>query len=133
MSDVYAMGGDVIMGINIVAFPDNLPTRILSLILQGGADKMAEVGAVVAGGHTVMDKEPKYGICVTGTVHPDQVFTKGGAQAGDRLYLTKPLGTGVITTAHKRDLVDLTDLKAATDSMAQLNRGGGGSAARDLG
>lgn len=122
MSDVYAMGGEVLMGINIVAFPDNLPHEILSRILQGGADKMAEVGAVVAGGHTVMDKEPKYGICVTGTVHPEQVFTKGGAIPGDKLYLTKPLGTGVITTAHKRDVVDFDDLKAATDSMTKLNR-----------
>ncbi len=122
MSDVYAMGGEVLMGINIVAFPDNLPKEILSRILQGGADKMAEVGAVVAGGHTVTDKEPKYGICVTGTVHPEQVFTKGGARPGDKLYLTKPLGVGVITTAHKRDVVDLDDLKVATDSMAKLNR-----------
>ncbi len=122
MSDVYAMGGEVIMGINIVAFPENLPPMLLSRILQGGADKMAEVGAVVAGGHTVTDKEPKYGICVTGTVHPNRVFTKGGALPGDRIYLTKPLGTGVITTAHKRDVVDLADLKAATDSMQLLNR-----------
>lgn len=122
MSDIYAMGGEVMMGINIVAFPDNLPHSVLSLILQGGADKMAEVGAVVAGGHTVMDKEPKYGICVTGTVHPEQIFTKGGAQAGDKLYLTKALGTGVITTAHKRDKVELADLHAATDSMSKLNR-----------
>ncbi len=122
MSDVYAMGGEVLMGINIVAFPDDLPHEILSRILQGGADKMAEVGAVVAGGHTVMDKEPKYGICVTGTVHPEQIFTKGGALPGDKLYLTKPLGTGVITTAHKRDVVDLADLKVATDSMTKLNR-----------
>ncbi len=122
MSDVYAMGGDVTMGINIVAFPENLPHAILSRILQGGADKMAEVGAVIAGGHTVIDKEPKYGICVTGTIHPDQIFTKGGALVGDILYLTKPLGTGVITTAHKRDVVQLTDLKSATDSMTRLNR-----------
>ncbi|MDB5079313.1 MAG: selenide, water dikinase [Chloroflexi bacterium] len=122
MSDVYAMGGEVLMGINIVAFPGNLPSSILSLILQGGADKMAEVGAVVAGGHTVIDTEPKYGISVTGKVHPEQVFTKGGAKAGDVLYLTKPLGTGLITTAHKRDVVDLQDLKAATDSMTRLNR-----------
>lgn len=123
MSDVYAMGGEVIMGINIVAFPDNLPHAVLSRILQGGADKMAEVGAIVAGGHTVMDKEPKYGICVTGLIHPEQVLTKGGAQPGDKLYLTKPLGTGVITTAHKRDVVDLDDLKVAIESMARLNRG----------
>ena len=122
MSDVYAMGGEVLMGINIVAFPDDLPHEILSLILQGGADKMAEVGAIVAGGHTVIDKEPKYGICVTGKVHPNRIFTKGGAQTGDQLYLTKPLGTGIITTAHKRDLVDLADLKIATDSMCKLNQ-----------
>lgn len=122
MSDVYAMGGEVLMGINIVAFPDNLPHSVLSLILQGGADKMAEVGAVVAGGHTVMDKEPKYGICVTGLVHPEQVFTKGGAKPGDKIYLTKPLGTGVITTAHKRDKVEAGDLQTAINSMAKLNR-----------
>lgn len=122
MSDVYAMGGEVLMGINIVAFPDNLPHALLSRILQGGADKMAEVGAVVAGGHTVMDKEPKYGICVTGLVHPEQVLTKGGALPGDKIYLTKPLGTGVITTAHKRDKVDKGDLQTAVESMARLNR-----------
>jgi selenide, water dikinase len=124
MSDVYAMGGDVIMGINIVAFPDTLPKEVLSLILQGGADKMAEVGAVVVGGHTVVDKEPKYGICVTGTVHPDRVFTKGGALPGDQIYLTKPLGAGLITTAHKRDIVAQADLDVAVASMARLNAKG---------
>ncbi len=123
MSDVYAMGGEVVMGINIVAFPADLPPALLSLILQGGADKMAEVGAVVAGGHTVTDKEPKYGICVTGTIHPDQILTKGGVLPGDKLYLTKPLGCGVITTAHKRDLVDQGDLAVAIASMTRLNRG----------
>jgi len=123
MSDVYAMGGEVTMGINIVAFPDNLPLSILTTILQGGADKMAEVGAVIAGGHTITDKEPKYGICVTGLVHPDQIFTKGGAKAGDYLYLTKPLGVGTITTAHKGDAVDLEDLRIAIQSMLRLNRG----------
>jgi len=122
MSDVYAMGGEVLLGINIVAFPDNLPHNILSRILQGGADKMAEVGAIVAGGHTVVDKEPKYGICVTGVIHPDKVLTKAAAKAGDVLYLTKPLGTGVITTAHKRDVVDKADLDAACTSMLKLNR-----------
>ena len=122
MSDVYAMGGEVLLGINIVAFPDNLPHQILSRILQGGADKMAEVGAIVAGGHTVVDKEPKYGICVTGVIHPDKVLTKAAAKTGDVLYLTKPLGTGVITTAHKRDMVDKGDLDAACISMMKLNR-----------
>ena len=122
MSDVYAMGGEVLLGVNIVAFPDNLPLGVLSLILQGGADKMAEVGAVIAGGHTVMDKEPKFGVCVTGVVHPDKILTKAAAKAGDVLYLTKPLGTGVITTAHKRDVVAKADLDAACASMMKLNQ-----------
>ena len=122
MSDVYAMGGEVIMGINVVAFPEDLPPRLLSRILQGGADKMAEVGAVVAGGHTVIDNEPKYGISVTGTIHPNEIFTKGGAQVGDQLYLTKPLGIGVITTAHKREVVDAAHLQTAVTSMTTLNR-----------
>jgi len=121
MSDVYAMGGEVIMGINVVGFPEDLPRSILSLILQGGADKMAEVGAVVAGGHTVTDKEPKYGLAVTGLVHPKKVLTKGGARSGDILYLTKPLGIGVITTAGKRDVVDAETLATAIASMARLN------------
>lgn len=122
MSDVYAMGGEVALGINIVGFPEDLPHSILSQILQGGADKMAEVGAVVAGGHTVTDKEPKYGLCVTGFVHPEAVLTKGGAREGDLLYLTKPLGTGVITTAGKRDVVDPETLAGAIASMVRLNR-----------
>ncbi len=122
MSDVYAMGGEVIMGINVVGFPEDLPYAILGKILQGGADKMAEVGAIVAGGHTVTDKEPKYGLAVTGLVHPDKVLTKGGAKAGDILYLTKPLGVGVITTAGKRDVVDEDTLSTAIASMARLNR-----------
>ncbi len=122
MSDVYAMGGEVIMGLNIVGFPEDLPHSILSRILQGGADKMAEVGAIVAGGHTVTDKEPKYGLCVTGLIHPGQILTKGGAKAGDLLYLTKPLGTGVITTGGKRGVVDQETMEAAITSMARLNR-----------
>ncbi len=122
MSDVYAMGGEVVMGINIVGFPEDLPHSILSQILQGGADKMAEVGAIVAGGHTVTDKEPKYGLCVTGFVHPKEVLTKGGAKPGDLLYLTKPLGTGVITTGGKRGVVDQATMDAAIASMARLNR-----------
>ncbi len=122
MSDVYAMGGEVIMGLNIVGFPEDLPNSILSRILQGGADKMAEVGAIVAGGHTVTDKEPKYGLCVTGLIHPGQILTKGGAKPGDLLYLTKPLGTGVITTGGKRGVVDRETMEAAITSMARLNR-----------
>jgi selenide, water dikinase len=122
MSDVYAMGGEVLMAINLVAWPDNLEPGILSEVLQGGADIVAQAGAVIAGGHTVTDKEPKYGLAVTGTVHPDHILTKGGAQPGDYLLLGKPLGTGLITTAHKREQVETGDLDAALQSMMQLNR-----------
>jgi selenide,water dikinase len=88
MSDVYAMGGEVTLGLNIAAWPEDLPIELLSQIFAGGAAKMAEVGAVIAGGHTVTDPEPKYGICVTGTIHPDRILTKAGAKVGDRVYLT---------------------------------------------
>jgi selenide,water dikinase len=122
MSDVYAMGGQVLMAINLVAWPDDLESGILSEILRGGADTVAQAGAVIAGGHTVTDREPKYGLAVTGIVHPDRILTKGGAQPGDVLILCKPLGTGLITTAHKRDRVQQDDLDAAIASMIQLNR-----------
>jgi selenide,water dikinase len=122
MSDVYAMGGEVLMGMNIVAFPDSLPHDVLAQILQGGADKMAEVGAYVVGGHTVVDREPKYGLSITGTVHPERVFTKGGAQAGDLLYLTKPLGTGIIISAYKHAAAYRAHYQAAIESMLRLNR-----------
>ena len=122
LSDVYAMGGQPLMAINLVAWPDNLDPGILSEILRGGADTVARAGAVIAGGHTVTDKEPKYGLAVTGMVHPDAILTKGGAQPGDILILSKPLGTGLITTAHKRDEVGGSDLEAALQSMMQLNR-----------
>ena len=122
MSDVYAMGGQVLMAINLVAWPDNLDTDILSEVLQGGADIVVQAGAVIAGGHTVTDKEPKYGLAVTGIVHPDYILTKAGAQPGDYLLLGKPLGTGLITTAHKREQVETSDLDAALRSMMKLNR-----------
>ena len=122
MSDVYAMGGQVLMAINLVAWPDNLEPAILSEILRGGADTVAQAGAAIGGGHTITDKEPKYGLAVTGMVHPDQILTKGGAQPGDYLVLGKPLGTGLITTAHKFDKVEAGDLDAALKSMIQLNR-----------
>jgi len=110
------------MAINLVAWPDNLDYAILSEILRGGADIAAKAGAVIAGGHTVTDREPKYGLAVTGMVHPERILTKGGAQPGDVLVLSKPLGTGLITTAHKREQVDESDLTAAITSMMQLNR-----------
>lgn len=122
MSDVYAMGGTPLFALNIAGFPDNLPLDVLQRIFQGGADKAAEAGVVIAGGHTVTDNEPKYGLVVTGTIHPDRVVTKAGARPGDVLYLTKPLGTGVITTALKAGAADPADVDAAVASMLKLNR-----------
>src|SRR4051812_29622754 len=101
MSDVYAMGGDVAFALNVVAFPDGLDPSILSRILQGGADKVEEAGGIIAGGHTVTDAEPKYGLSVTGFIHPDRIWRKAGAIAGDLLFLTKPIGTGIVSTALK--------------------------------
>jgi selenide,water dikinase len=122
MSDVYAMGGEVLLCLNVAAFPLGLPISTLSEILRGAADKVAEAGGLIAGGHTMIDPEPKYGLSVTGVVRPDAVLAKGGGRAGDALVLTKPLGTGVILTAAKRDLVAREHLDAATASMLQLNR-----------
>jgi selenide,water dikinase len=122
LSDIYAMGGRPILALAIAGFPEDLPAEVIAAILQGGADKVAEAGAVVAGGHTVIDKEPKYGLCVTGLVHPDRVTAKAHARPGDVLLLTKPLGTGVITTAHKRGAVADEHLQAAIESMLRLNR-----------
>jgi selenide, water dikinase len=122
MSDVYAMGGEVLFALNVAAFPEDLPEEIISAIVRGGAEKIAEAGGVVVGGHTVIDKEPKFGFCVTGIADPSDVTTKGGARAGDLLVLTKPLGTGAITTAHKAGRVGAEHLKQAVESMLALNR-----------
>jgi selenide,water dikinase len=122
LSDVYAMGARPILALAIAAFPEDLPAAVLAAILQGGADKVAEAGAVIAGGHTVVDKEPKYGLSVTGLVHPARITPKAGARPGDRLLLTKPLGTGVISTAHKHGVVGEDELAAAVASMLHLNR-----------
>lgn len=122
MSDVYAMGGEVTLGLNIAAWPEDLPAEMLGRIFAGGAAKMAEVGAVIAGGHTVTDDEPKYGICVTGTIHPDRILTKAGARSGDRLYLTKAIGTGIVLTALKREAASEEHIAEAVASMLRLNR-----------
>ncbi len=122
MSDVYAMGGEVLFAINIVCFPDSVPGEILTEILRGGAEKVAEAGAAVVGGHTLIDKEPKYGLAVTGLVHPDRMVTKAGARPGDVLVLTKPLGVGIITTALKSQAAKPEHVAAAVSSMAALNR-----------
>ena len=122
LSDVYAMGGDVLFALAVAAFPDDLPREILTRIFEGGSSKVIEAGGVIAGGHTVTDDEPKYGLSVTGTIHPDRIWTKAGAKPGDLLFLTKPIGTGLITTAHKNRVVEDTHLQAAMDSMMKLNR-----------
>lgn len=122
MSDVYAMGGEVLLALNIAAFPNDLPTAITAEIIRGGAEKVREAGGMIAGGHTIQDAEPKYGLVVLGLAHPDQLMIKGGARPGDALVLTKPLGTGVITTALKRGLADADHVAAAVASMSRLNR-----------
>ncbi len=121
LSDIYAMGGTPLFCLNLVGFPDNLDTSILSDILRGGADKVRESGAAIAGGHTVTDAEPKYGLAAIGLVHPQRIWTKGGAQPADVLLLTKPLGTGLITTALKNQAALEEHVAAAVSSMATLN------------
>lgn len=122
LSDVYAMGGQPLYAINLVAYPDGLSLDYLREILRGGAEKVAEAGAVIAGGHSVNDQEPKYGLAVTGVGHPDQILTKGGSQPGNSLLLTKPLGTGVVTTALKRQIATDQHVESAVASMKRLNR-----------
>ena len=122
LSDVYAMGGEALLAMNVCGFPDSLPGEVIAEILRGGADKVAEAGAVLVGGHTVRDNEPKYGLAVMGVVHPQRVLTKAGARPGDRLVLTKPLGVGVITTALKRSVAQPAHVAQAVTSMKKLNR-----------
>jgi selenide,water dikinase len=122
LSDVYAMGGRAALALNVCCLSGCLPLDVISEILRGGAEKVAEAGAVLVGGHSVSDKEPKYGLVALGFVHPDRVWTKGGARPGDILVLTKPLGVGVITTAAKGDHARAQDYEAAVASMLQLNK-----------
>jgi selenide,water dikinase len=125
LSDVYAMGGKPLTALNLAGFPDNeLPMSLLGDILRGGADKCKEAGCVVVGGHTVRDKEIKFGLSVTGTVHPKLIWINAAAKAGDCLILTKPLGTGFITTANKKRQCPKATLDAAIKSMAMLNKNG---------
>jgi selenide,water dikinase len=123
MSDIYAMGGEVCLALNICCFPEDLPAELLQDILRGGADKVAEAGGVLAGGHTVNDPVLKYGLAVTGFVHPQRVWTKAGARPGDFLVLTKPLGTGLVTTALKRRQLTASQIAGAIAGMKRLNRG----------
>ena len=122
MSDVYAMGGDVMFALAVAGFPREMDKAIIAEVFRGGAEKVAEAGGVIAGGHTVIDNEPKYGLCVTGRVHPQHVLIKGGLRAGDRLFLSKRLGTGVITTAAKNATAPEDAVAAAVSSMLRLNR-----------
>ena len=122
LSDVYAMGGVPKLAMNLLAFPSCLPLEAVGEILAGGASKVAEAGAVIAGGHSIEDPEPKYGLCVTGLVHPDRVLTNSGAKEGDILVLTKPLGTGILTTAAKAELLEERDYREMVAVMTALNR-----------
>lgn len=122
LSDVYAMGGKPVSALSFVAWPiDLLGTATLGEVLRGAAQVCEQVGIVIAGGHSIVDKEPKFGLFVTGTVHPQRVVSNAGAQVGDVLVLTKPLGTGVLTTAVKRGKLAAADLQQAIDSMTTLN------------
>jgi len=124
LSDVYAMGARPLFALNIVGFPDSrLPIQVLKDILRGASDKATEAGISILGGHTVEDTEPKFGMVVTGTVHPDKIISNAGAQPGDLLVLTKPIGTGIISTAVKRGLASSEITSAARDLMASLNAG----------
>jgi len=122
LSDIYAMGGQPFLALNIAAFPENLPFEILGEIMKGGAEKAREAGVVIAGGHSIKDQEPKYGLVVLGFVDPLKKLTKSGVKPGDSILLTKPLGMGVTTTALKQEKADDNDLAEAVLWMKQLNK-----------
>jgi selenide,water dikinase len=122
LSDVYAMGARPVLALNIVAFSlQDLGAEVLSEILAGGSEIVAEAGVALGGGHSIDDPEPKYGMTISGVVHPDELLTAAGARSGDELYLTKPVGGGLITTAAKRGIAERTSIKAAVEAMTSLN------------
>jgi selenide,water dikinase len=122
LSDVFAMGGRVLFALSIAAFPEELPREVMTEIFAGASAKVREAGGTLAGGHTIRDPEPKYGLAVIGAAHPDKLLRKGGAQPGDRLVLTKPLGTGVLVSGSRQGRTSVADLDAAIDGMRRLNR-----------
>ena len=122
LSDVWAMGGEPAVALNIVGFPNCLDPSILGDILAGGADKVKEAGAVLVGGHSVQDDEPKYGLCVSGFVHPDKIFKNCGCRPGDALLLTKQIGSGVVNTAIKAEMASKSAIEEAERVMASLNK-----------
>lgn len=127
LSDVYAMGGEPKLCLNIMAVPKDMPKEAVHQLLRGGYDKVYEAGALITGGHSILDDEPKYGLAVTGFVHPDKILTNAGAKPGDVLLFTKPIGIGVLTTAAKADMVSRESLDLAQRMMTTLNK-----AARDV-
>ena len=122
LSDIYAMGGRVLFALSIAALPEDLPREALGAILDGAAAKVREAGATLAGGHTIRDAEPKYGLAVIGVAHPDRLLRKGGAEPGDTLILTKRLGTGLLVSGRRQGKTSDADLDAAVTQMRQLNR-----------
>lgn len=124
LSDIYAMGGDPTLSMNLICFPTCLPMDVMAKIMQGGASKVKEAGAIIAGGHTIEDSEPKYGLCVTGFIHPDKAMQNSNCKEGDLLVLTKPLGIGVLTTANKAQLLDQKTYDEMVEAMATLNKYG---------
>ncbi|GAA0698275.1 selenide, water dikinase SelD [Paraclostridium ghonii] len=122
LSDVYAMGGKPLVAMNIVCFPSCHDMNVLAEILKGGMDKVKESGALLVGGHTVDDKEPKYGLSVSGIVHPDKVLSNATAKVGDKLIITKPIGVGILNTAMKEGLVDEETSKIVVETMVHLNK-----------
>ena len=127
LSDVYAMGGEPKLALNLMCVPKDMPQEAVRQILRGGYDKVYEAGCLITGGHSILDPEPKYGLAVTGFVRPDRVLTNSGARPGDVLLLTKPLGVGVLTTANKGGVAEEADMDRAYRQMATLNR-----SARDI-
>jgi selenide,water dikinase len=122
LSDIYAMGGRPLAALNLVCWPADLPSEMLLEVLEGGAAVAAEAECLIVGGHTIDDREPKYGMAVVGLVQPDAIVRNRGAECGNRLYLTKPLGTGVLSTAIKADFAEPDQIAAAATSMSTLNR-----------
>ena len=122
LNDVYAMGGTPLLALSIAAFPEELPTEVLGDVLAGADERVRAAGAILAGGHTIRDAEPKYGLAVVGTVHPDAIWPKAGARPGDALFLTKPLGTGIVLQAEREGGAPPGALDAAIESMVELNR-----------
>jgi len=124
LNDIYAMGGQPLLAMNVVCFPQCEDMAILEKILQGGLSKIKETGALLVGGHTVDDNEPKYGLSVAGLVHPEQIISNSGARPGDRIYLSKPLGNGIVATAVKAEMASPGDVEAAINWMIMLNKAG---------